>query len=122
MELLASELFVSVVLVSEGAEHVTISGVAATKMWGDVFYIQGANDVKLCSVTADNNRRQGLSIIQVNRLEIKNSTFKNTDGTPLSMPIFKTCSISRPRPGASRSTQSEQSDLTHGEPTSVGPR
>jgi Right handed beta helix region len=69
------------VWIGEGAEHVTISGVTATKMWGDGFYIQGANDVKLCSVTADNNRRQGLSIIQVNGLEIKNSTFKNTRGT-----------------------------------------
>jgi len=67
--------------ISEGAEHVTISGVTAAKMWGDGFYIQGANDVKFCSITADNNRRQGLSIIQVNGLEIKNSTFKNTRGT-----------------------------------------
>jgi hypothetical protein len=58
------------VWIGEGAEHVTISGVTATKMWGDGFYIQGANDVKLCSVTADNNRRQGLSIIQVNGLEL----------------------------------------------------
>jgi hypothetical protein len=58
------------VWIGEGAEHVTISGVTATKMWGDGFYIQGANDVKPCSVTADNNRRQGLSIIQVNGLEL----------------------------------------------------
>jgi len=67
--------------IGEGAEHVTISGVAALKMWGDGFYIKGANDVRLCSVVAENNRRQGLSIIQVNGLEIRNSTFKNTHGT-----------------------------------------
>jgi polygalacturonase len=67
--------------IGEGAEHVTIGGVTAAKMWGDGFYIQGAKDVKLCSVIADNNRRQGLSIIQVNGLEVKNSTFKNTHGT-----------------------------------------
>jgi polygalacturonase len=73
--------------IGEGAEHVTISGVTAANMWGDGFYIQDANDVKLCSVTADNNRRQGLSIIQVNGLEIKNSTFKNTHGTRPSIGI-----------------------------------
>src|SRR5262249_38542368 len=67
--------------IGEGAEHVTISGVTATKMWGDGFYIQGAKEVKLCSVTADDNRRQGLSIIQVSGLEIRNSIFKNTHGT-----------------------------------------
>jgi Pectate lyase superfamily protein len=67
--------------IGEGADHVTISGVTVTKMLGDGFYIQGANDVKLCSVTADNNRRQGLSIIQVNGLEVKNSAFQNTHGT-----------------------------------------
>ena len=67
--------------IGKGAEHVTISGVTATKMWGDGFYIQDANNVRLCSVVAENNRRQGLSIIQVNGLEIKKSTFKNTHGT-----------------------------------------
>ncbi len=67
--------------IGEGAEHVTISGVTALKMWGDGFYIQDANDVRLCSVVAENNRRQGLSIIQVDGLEIRNSTFKNTHGT-----------------------------------------
>jgi hypothetical protein len=49
------------------------------KCGGDGFYIQGANDVRICSVTAENNRRQGLSIIQVNGLEIKNSSY--THGT-----------------------------------------
>jgi hypothetical protein len=67
--------------IGEGAEHVTISGITAAKMWGDGFYIKDANDVRLCSVTADKNRRQGLSIIQVNGLEVRNSTFKNTHGT-----------------------------------------
>jgi hypothetical protein len=41
----------------------------------------GATDVRLCSVIAENNRRQGLSIIQINGLEIRNSVFKNTHGT-----------------------------------------
>jgi hypothetical protein len=45
------------------------------------FYVEGANDVNFCSVTADNNRRQGLSIIETNGLIVKNSIFKNTRGT-----------------------------------------
>jgi polygalacturonase len=69
------------ILISGGADHVTISGVTAAKMWGDGFYIEGANNVKFCSVTAENNRRQGLSVIQVSGLEIKNSSFRNTHGT-----------------------------------------
>jgi hypothetical protein len=67
--------------IGNGAEHVTISGVTAAKMWGDGFYVKDANDVRLCSIVAENNRRQGLSIIQVNGLEVRNSSFKNTHGT-----------------------------------------
>ena len=64
-----------------GAMHVTVSNVTAKKMWGDGFYIDGAKDVALCSVTADFNRRQGLSIIDAERVLISNSVFKNTRGT-----------------------------------------
>ena len=67
--------------IDRGAHHITISGVIAKKMWGDGFYVQSATDVKLCSVIADNNRRQGLSIIEVDGLLVLNSTFKNTGGT-----------------------------------------
>jgi polygalacturonase len=67
--------------IDRGAAHITISKVASKKMWGDGFYVQGATDVKFCSVTADNNRRQGLSIIEADGLVVKNSTFKNTHGT-----------------------------------------
>ncbi len=64
-----------------GARHVTVSGVTAKNMWGDGFYVEGAKDVAFCSVTADNNRRQGLSIISANRLLVIDSVFKNTYGT-----------------------------------------
>ncbi|MCZ7594418.1 MAG: right-handed parallel beta-helix repeat-containing protein [Hyphomicrobium sp.] len=63
-----------------GAEHVTISDVTASKMWGDGFYIDGAKDVRFCGVTADHNRRQGLSIIDASNVFITNSVFKNTGG------------------------------------------
>ena len=47
-----------------GAEHITVSNITSSKMWGDGFYIDGAKDVRLCNVVADFNRRQGLLIIR----------------------------------------------------------
>ncbi len=67
--------------IERGAQHILISGVTARNMWGDGFYVQGAEDVTFCSVTADYNRRQGLSIIAANGLVVTNSVFKNTRGT-----------------------------------------
>lgn len=67
--------------IDRGAEHITISGVTAKNMWGDGFYVQSATDVKLCSVAADYNRRQGLSVIEVDGLVVTNSVFKNSRGT-----------------------------------------
>ena len=67
--------------IGKGAKHITIGGVTSKKMWGDGFYVQGAEDVRFCGVTADANRRQGLSVIQVDGLLVLNSVFKNTHGT-----------------------------------------
>ncbi|NJN00443.1 MAG: right-handed parallel beta-helix repeat-containing protein, partial [Aquincola sp.] len=57
------------------------SPLALTKMWGDGFYVEGAKDTKFCGVTADNNRRQGLSIVEANGVLVTDSVFKNTRGT-----------------------------------------
>ena len=67
--------------IDRGAKRITISGVTAKKMWGDGFYVKGATDVKFCSVTADNNRRQGLSIVGADGVVVMDSVFKNTRGT-----------------------------------------
>ena len=67
--------------IGKGAKHITVSNVISKKMWGDGFYVQDAEDVRFCGVTADANRRQGLSIIQANGLLVWNSVFKNTHGT-----------------------------------------
>jgi polygalacturonase len=69
------------IFIDRGAKHITISGVSSKDMWGDGFYVQGATDVKLCSVIADNNRRQGLSIIAADGVLVTNSVFRNTQGT-----------------------------------------
>jgi hypothetical protein len=67
--------------VEDGAKNITIAGLTSKKMWGDGFYVDDAEDVRFCGVTADGNRRQGLSIIDANGLLVLNSTFKNTSGT-----------------------------------------
>ena len=67
--------------IEDGAKNITIAGLISEKMWGDGFYMQDAEDVRFCGVTADANRRQGLSIIDANGLLVVNSTFKNTHGT-----------------------------------------
>ena len=69
------------IFITGGAKNITVSGVTSKKMWGDGFYVQAASDVTFCSVTADYNRRQGLSVIEVERLLVTDSVFKNTRGT-----------------------------------------
>ena len=63
------------------AANITIAGVTSKKMWGDGFYVKGARNVRFCGVTADDNRRQGLSIVSVDGLLVVNSVFMNTRGT-----------------------------------------
>jgi polygalacturonase len=67
--------------IGEGAKHITIMSLTSRKMWGDGFYVKGAEDVRFCGVTADANRRQGLSIIDADGLLVLKSVFKNTRGT-----------------------------------------
>lgn len=69
------------ITISDDARRITIGGVTAKKMWGDGFYVDGAEDVSFCRVTADGNRRQGLSVIKANGLLVLNSVFRNTHGT-----------------------------------------
>lgn len=69
------------VRIGPDAENVTISGVTARKLWGDGFYVAGARNVVFCAVVADFNRRQGLSVIAADGLQVVGSVFKNTRGT-----------------------------------------
>ena len=74
------------------SQHVTVKDVTAKNCWGDGFYVgrytitdsdssgPGSSYVTLDHVVSDNNRRQGLSIICVDGLVVKNSTFENTEG------------------------------------------
>lgn len=61
--------------------HVVVSGVTVQDCWEDGFYVGATSqDVLLCSLISDGNRRQGLSITSVDRMLVKDSTFKNTTG------------------------------------------
>ena len=68
-------------MIGEGAKNVTVSGVTSKEMWGDGFYVATAQNVIFCSVVSDHNRRQGLSVIEVDLLEVVSSVFSNTQGT-----------------------------------------
>jgi polygalacturonase len=65
--------------------NVFIQDVLSKDNWGDGFY-QGGGDlqssnIKLCGVSGLNNRRQGLSITNVDGMLVDTSTFGNTNGT-----------------------------------------
>ncbi|WLT30384.1 right-handed parallel beta-helix repeat-containing protein [Geothrix sp. PMB-07] len=64
-----------------GAQAVVVEGVTSRECWGDGFYVAASTNVTFCSVVADHNRRQGLSITSVDGMVVRNSTFKNTAGT-----------------------------------------
>ncbi|MCP2041638.1 parallel beta-helix repeat protein/VCBS repeat-containing protein [Neisseria sp. HSC-16F19] len=70
------------------SSKVVIEGVTVKKMWGDGIYLgQGSTrasqneDITIYQVTADHNRRQGISVVHGKGIKILNSEFKNTDGT-----------------------------------------
>ena len=64
------------------SKNVVIEQLVSKDNWGDGFYV-GNNSVHslFCSVTADNNRRQGMSITSADSVRIMDSIFKNTHGT-----------------------------------------
>ncbi|KAA6440699.1 right-handed parallel beta-helix repeat-containing protein [Dyadobacter flavalbus] len=70
-----------------GVKNVTIEGIAANNSGGDGFYIGSSptqkfsENVKLINISADNNRRQGLSIISGKNIEVISPVFSNTNGT-----------------------------------------
>jgi parallel beta-helix repeat protein len=65
-----------------GCSNVAITGTTAKDCWGDGFYLGGnATNTNLQSVTASNNRRQGISIVRATGCLIENSVFITTVGT-----------------------------------------
>jgi hypothetical protein len=71
-----------------GSANITVEGVTSRNTGGDGFYVgEGrgnrtfSQNVVLRDIVADNNRRQGLSIISVKGLRVVNPRLTNTSGT-----------------------------------------
>jgi hypothetical protein len=69
-----------------GASNVVIEGLESVGHGGDGFYIGGpegkpSTDVVLRGCRADNNRRQGLSITNAQRVRVVDCEFANSNGT-----------------------------------------
>ncbi|MDH6166708.1 polygalacturonase [Variovorax boronicumulans] len=66
-----------------GASDVVIKDMVSKDNWGDGFYVAGkSKNVQFCSVVADGNRRQGLSIVSGTGILVTDSVFSNTRGVP----------------------------------------
>ena len=67
-----------------GSSNVFVEGVTARECWGDGFTIwgegRGGSNITLSCVIADDNRRQGLSIVSGHGILVENSIFKGTYG------------------------------------------
>ena len=65
-----------------GATNVLVSGTVFRSAWGDGIYInRNSSHVSICRVTAEENRRQGLSIVAARDVLVHRSSFRNTAGT-----------------------------------------
>ncbi|WP_180122780.1 right-handed parallel beta-helix repeat-containing protein [Acinetobacter sp. YH12086] len=67
------------------SQNISISNMNIDKMWGDAIYIgtNGKNstyNISLKNIRMNDNRRQGISIISVNKLLASNITATNTSG------------------------------------------
>lgn len=68
------------------SQNISISNMSIDKMWGDAIYI-GSNgkdsnyNIKLSNIKMDDNRRQGISVISVNKLRANKIYVSNTSGT-----------------------------------------
>jgi len=71
-----------------GAKDVNITGLTVNDCWGDGFYIGASSqqayseDIQLIDVHADNNRRQGISLISGRNINIVRPVLTNTNGIP----------------------------------------
>ena len=62
--------------------NVFVEGTLAKECWGDGFYLDSlAKNVNFYSVTASDNRRQGMSIVYADGVVVKDSVFRDTAGT-----------------------------------------
>lgn len=69
-----------------GSNSISITDVSISECWGDAIYVSGSSvqqfseKVLIDRVTCESNRRQGLSIISVKGITVRDSGFINTKG------------------------------------------
>lgn len=67
------------------SENININNPQISEMWGDGIYIgnlnQPSKNIEVNGAFIDNNRRNGISIIAGEKINIKNSVISNTNGT-----------------------------------------
>lgn len=68
--------------IREGSTNIKVLGTRISRCFGDGLYISTASGVEIVDVVSDGNRRQGMSVIDVNVLRVSRSTFCNTGGAP----------------------------------------
>lgn len=65
-----------------GSSNITIRDININDCWGDgILVSRSSKNILIERAICDNNRRQGMSVISVNELIVKESIFKNTNGT-----------------------------------------
>jgi len=69
------------------SSNIEVRGVTFEDAWGDGLYIAlvpagaASTNITVCNVTANNNRRNGMSVVHADNVLIESSTFSNTNGT-----------------------------------------
>lgn len=66
------------------ADSITVQDVLIKYCWGDGIYVGGntpCRDILIENTTCDSNRRQGISLVHVDRVLVRNSVLSNTIGT-----------------------------------------
>ncbi len=69
------------------SSNIRVENIVTKDFWGDGFYIgengslDKSENIVLYNVVGDNNRRQGLTIVNGDNIKIIDSTFQNTHGT-----------------------------------------
>jgi len=73
------------ILITGNTDTVTVHDITLKDCWGDGIYIGSltypAKNIIIDNVICDNNRRQGISITYAEDINIRNSIFKNTNGS-----------------------------------------
>lgn len=72
------------IYIGSESTNISISGLILKNFTGDGIILDSTNitDVKIDNIVCDNNHRQGISICGGENINIENSVFKNTNGTP----------------------------------------